>query len=147
MVRACIYLKSPFWRYQVNNLGNFSKKHFFRYSFHRFRVRDKRLFLKLEKYGISGKILEWIEAFLKNRRQRVVLAEKYIWLERNFSVIEPIIFIIYINFLSNMLSCVIKMYADDTKILSRIYETVMLSKILKICEKTSINSSVEETLN
>ena len=35
----------------------------------------KRLLLKLPKYGVSGKLLNWFEAFLKNRRQGVVLGD------------------------------------------------------------------------
>merc|ERR1739842_106727 len=34
-------------------------------------VPHKRLLAKLEAYGISGKILKWIETFLTNRSQQV----------------------------------------------------------------------------
>ena len=39
------------------------------------KVPHKRILLKLSKYGISGKLLKWIESFLKNRLQRVVLGD------------------------------------------------------------------------
>ena len=35
----------------------------------------KRLLLKLTAYGISGLTIQWIEAFLKERKQRVVIGE------------------------------------------------------------------------
>ena len=34
-------------------------------------VPHKRLLIKLESYGITGKILRWIHYFLSNRQQRV----------------------------------------------------------------------------
>jgi len=37
------------------------------------KVPHKRLILKLERYGIRGKLLNWIQAFLSNRKQRVCL--------------------------------------------------------------------------
>jgi len=37
------------------------------------KVPHRRLLAKLEAYGISGKVLYWINAFLSNRRQRVVV--------------------------------------------------------------------------
>ena len=37
------------------------------------RVPHKRLLHKLKKFGITGCLLTWIESFLKNRKQRVVL--------------------------------------------------------------------------
>ena len=40
-----------------------------------YKVPHNRLILKLFKYNISGKILNWFEAFLKNRRQRVILGD------------------------------------------------------------------------
>ena len=36
-------------------------------------VPHRRLLLKLKSYGFEGKLLSWIENFLMNRRQRVVL--------------------------------------------------------------------------
>ena len=35
-------------------------------------VPHKRLLLKLEAYGVRGKLLRWVEAFLSKRRQRKV---------------------------------------------------------------------------
>ena len=46
-------------------------------------VPHKRLLLKIEAYGIKGKLLKWIEDFLSNRRQRVVV-------DGNFSNWKPV---------------------------------------------------------
>ena len=37
------------------------------------KVPHKRLLKKIEGYGIKGQILKWIEAFLSNRKQRVMI--------------------------------------------------------------------------
>ena len=34
-------------------------------------IPHKRLLVKLQSYGIHGKLVEWIRSFLSNRRQRV----------------------------------------------------------------------------
>ena len=51
-------------------------------------VSHKRLLLKLTAYGISGLTIQWIEAFLKERKQRVVIGKNiyllYILLDRNY---------------------------------------------------------------
>ena len=39
------------------------------------KVPHKRPLLKLSKYCNSGKLLNWFEAFLKEKRQRVVLGD------------------------------------------------------------------------
>jgi hypothetical protein len=89
-------------------------------------VPHKRLLAKLKAYGIDGLVLKWIEAFLKNRRQRVVQGEIVSsWVEifsgvPQGSVIGPFLFVIYINDLPTNLTNVSKLYADDTKILSNI---------------------------
>ena len=36
-------------------------------------VPHERLLCKLQAYGVRGKVLRWIRAFLTNRRQRVVV--------------------------------------------------------------------------
>ena len=41
------------------------------------KVEHQRLLLKLDHYGVRGKTNHWIEAFLSNRTQRVVLNTTY----------------------------------------------------------------------
>ena len=36
-------------------------------------VPHKRLLVKLQAYGIKGKLLNWIQAFLTNRKQQVIV--------------------------------------------------------------------------
>ena len=87
------------------------------------KVPHRRLLYKLQKYGISNKLLAWIESFLSQRTQRVKVNGK---LSRKAkvcsgvpqgSVLGPILFILYINDLPNNLKhCTCDIFADDTKI-------------------------------
>ena len=40
-------------------------------------VPHKRLLLKLKQCGFRGRVAKWLESFLTNRRQRVVLNVKF----------------------------------------------------------------------
>lgn len=40
-------------------------------------ILHSRLLVKLGSYGVSGGILKWIECFLSNRQQRVVVEDQY----------------------------------------------------------------------
>ena len=87
-------------------------------------VPHKRLLLKLTAYGISGLTIQWIEAFLKERKQRVVIGENVSsWAEITSgvpqgSVIGPLLFVLFINDFPETLKNLTKLYTDDTKILN-----------------------------
>ena len=89
-------------------------------------ISHQRLLPKVHAYGIRGQVYEWIRNFLLNRRQRVVLNNsKSNWTEvisgvPQGSVLGHILFILYINDLLDVISCVSKLFADDTKL----YRTV-----------------------
>ena len=87
------------------------------------KVPHQRLMYKLQKAGISGCLLSWIESFITNRKQRVNINGTYSqWKDvvsgvPQGSVLGPILFIIFVNDLPNILktgSCSI--FADDTKL-------------------------------
>ena len=90
-------------------------------------VPHKRLLAKLEAYGISGKILKWIETFLTNRSQQViingVLSESLPVLSGvpQGSVLGPVLFLIFINDLLVGISSLGKLFADDSKIYRKIH--------------------------
>ena len=64
-------------------------------------VPHKRLLKSISKYGVKGKIVNWITALLTNRRQRVVVNESFSeWAPvvsgvTQGSVLEPILFLLY----------------------------------------------------
>ena len=80
----------------------------------------------MEAYGINGDILEWVREYLQGRTQIVVVnGEKS--QEANVisgipqgTVLEPLLFVIYINDLLDNISSSAFLYADDTKIFRKI---------------------------
>ncbi|XP_065675779.1 uncharacterized protein LOC136091986 [Hydra vulgaris] len=86
-------------------------------------VAHKRFLIKLKAYCENEVLVNWFKAYLTNRNQRVVLGTyKSEWKEVTSgvpqgSVIGPLLFVIYINNISQEIKNCCKMYSDDTKII------------------------------
>ena len=89
-------------------------------------VPHKRLLYKIEYYGITGNLLRWIAGFLSNRRQCVFLnGKKSSWQDVKSgvpqgSILEPLLFLIYVNDLPRSISSQVFLFADDTKLIRSI---------------------------
>ena len=74
------------------------------------------------KYGIKEKTLDWITAFLTDRRQRVVVIENFsesapvVNGVPQESVLGPILFLLNTNSMTNGITFPMLLYADDAKI-------------------------------
>ena len=83
------------------------------------------LICKLEAYGVQGKLLAWIRAFLLGRRQWVVVGGQHSeWSHVSSgipqgSVLGPTLFLVYVNDLPSSVQCGVKLFADDTKLCVR----------------------------
>ena len=89
-------------------------------------VPHGRLMEKVSACDIKGKAQDWIKDFLTDRTQRVVVNGKTSQEGAvtsgipQGSVLGPILFVIYINDLPQTVKSQIKMFADDTKLYSRV---------------------------
>ena len=90
------------------------------------KVPHQRLLLKLKAHGIGDSITDWIEQWLTDRRQRVVVdGEVSNWKSvlsgvPQGSVFGPILFLIYINDLDDSITSNVLKFADDTKLFRKV---------------------------
>ena len=90
------------------------------------KVPHQRLLLKLKAHGIGDIITDWIEQWLTDRRQRVVVdGEVSNWKSvlsgvPKGSVLGPILFLIYINDLDDSITSNVLKFADDTKLFRKV---------------------------
>ena len=95
------------------------------------KVWHEGLLFKLECIGISGNLLHLLKSFLNNRFQRVVLnGQCSNWSSvlasiPQDSILWPLSFLIYINDFPDGLEYTVKLFADDTSLLSTAYDPNM----------------------
>jgi intein/homing endonuclease len=86
------------------------------------RVWHKGLLFKLKQSVISGNLFNWFKNYLSGRSQRVVInGSNSDWLSINAGVpqwfiLDPLLFIIFINDIVHGIDAQIKLFADDTSL-------------------------------
>ena len=90
------------------------------------KVWHSGLIFKLKQNGISGKLLMMLENYLSNRKQRVILNgiesswEPILSGVPQGSVLGPLLFLIYINDLTQNISANMKLFADDSSLFIKV---------------------------
>ena len=102
-------------------------------------VWHEGLIFKLKRIGVEGDMINIIQSFLSNRKQRVTIDGKYSdWAEVQAgvpqgSLLGPLLFLIYINDLVEVVESEIRIFADDTFIFTVVNQhcTDILNKDLE----------------
>ena len=133
------------------------------------KVDHKLLIRKLHLYGLNPKIIKWIESFLSDRKQAVVVDGHLSFLALIISgvpqgtVLGPILFLIFINDIEHCITeSIIRCFADDTRVSISItceQDVSLLQKDLNSvikwsernniwhCIKTSLSTCVTDTID
>ena len=110
-------------------------------------VPHRRLLGKLKSYGIIGEVYTWLEAFLKDKKQKVLVnGATSSWHDvisgvPQGSVIASLLFVIYLNDLPDNIKSHIFMFADDCKFFRQILtseDTDIMQKDLDTLNEWSI---------
>jgi hypothetical protein len=92
------------------------------------------LLFKLKDLGIAGSLLDLLKDYLSDRSQRVVLnGQESEWVQISAgvpqgSVLGPLLFLCYINDLTEGISSNIKLFADDASLFTRVNKNVNASQ-------------------
>ena len=95
------------------------------------KVWHKGLIYKLCQYGFTGNLLTLLTDFLSNRKQRVVLNGQHSsWADikagvTQGSILGPLIFLVYINDLTENLHSNPKLFADDASLFSTVTDEAL----------------------
>jgi hypothetical protein len=87
------------------------------------KVCHRSLLAKLKSYRFDSRIVVWVENFLNNRFQRVILGDAISNWEKvtsgvpQGSCLAPLLFVIFINDMPRVVKHLLKLFADDSKLI------------------------------
>ena len=108
------------------------------------KVPHNRLIQKMERYSIQGPLKRWVQSFLSSHMQRVVCeGEMSTWEPVTSgvpqgSVIDPILFLLFINDLPDGFKSQVRLFADDSIVymaVSNTSDAEALQKYLNLLEE------------
>ena len=118
------------WGLKLEASSLIYQKQLIRYGWH------DGIIYKLTQNGMSGNLLNLLQDFLKERKQRVVLNGQ-VFTRWNInagvpqgSILDPLLFLIYINDLTEGVTTNVKLFADDASLFSVAHDTRTFSKDL-----------------
>ena len=80
-------------------------------------VPHKRLISKLKSFNIRNDFINWIEAFITNRRQKVAVNGRELnWHKLTSGIPQGLLFVLYVNDLPDLTKSNTFLFADDIKI-------------------------------
>ncbi len=91
------------------------------------KVCHAKLCAKIAAYGFDESMVNWISDFLSDRKQRVTIGQHVAdWRDVTSgvpqgTVLGPLLFVIYINNMPDEVNHIIKMFADDSKLIATIH--------------------------
>ena len=100
-----------------------------------------RLIKQIETFGITGKVLSWIQAFLTNRQQKVLVnGAESSWAHVKSgipqgSILGPVLFTLFVNDIPDQIKTYISLYADDTKIYCPLTSDEAAIDLAEICPR------------
>jgi len=98
-------------------------------------VPHERLLLKIQNYGIQGKMWSWSADFLRSQKQRISIEgcqSTVVMVLSGIpqgSVIGPLLFIIFVNEMPELVHSSILIFADDTKVFTEIRNEEDVTKL------------------
>ena len=122
------------------------------------RVPHGRLISKLSSYNLDDKVIAWIKSFVSHREQRVVLdgelsdpVDVTSGVPQG-SVLGPLLFLLYINDISDQMRCQVRLFADDCVLYSMVdtnqasSEEIRhgLTKVVEWCDKWLMKLNVKK---
>ena len=84
------------------------------------------LLFKIKQLGIVGPLFNWLKSYVSGRHQKVVLngcQSTICSLTAGVpqgSILGPLLFLIYVNDITENMECIINLFADDTSVQKRI---------------------------
>ena len=100
------------------------------------KVWHAGLLFKLKQLGIEGSILNWIESYLSDRSQSVVIngsRSEILPLQAGVpqgSVLGPLLFLVYVNDINRDITSNISLFADDTSLFDIVHNPELTAQKL-----------------
>jgi len=121
------------------------------------KVDHRILLKKLHKYGIRGNLHRWLQSFLSDRTQHVVIdgvsstKTKVVSGVPQGTVLGPLLFLLYVNDIFDAVkNALLKLFADDSKmqrIIHSLFDHELLQKDMESVTKWATSNNMELNIN